>query len=389
MKRTRVLHVLTRLSLGGAQRTTLHTCQGLSKDRYEVELAAGPDTDDEGNIGGEFDAAGIPVHRVPGLRRDAGPSQALPAIWRLAGVIRKGRYDVVHTHMAMGGVVGRFAASFAKAPVTVHTVHGWPWHNALDKKTRDRYIGYERRAAEKCDRIIVTSERDKGKGLANAIAPPGKFVLIRSGIDFDRFDPEKHDKAGARARLGLPEKAPVVISVGALTPQKNPLEALEVVARTKASFPELHYVLVGDGPLRPDVERRAEELGLGGSFHLLGFRDDVPDLLAAADVFLLTSRWEGLPRTLIEAMAMGKAVVATQVDGVLDVIEDNVTGYARDPGDIDELTAMCVRLFRAPNLITEMYKGNTRYIRKPEFRVDRMVQATDSLYQSLLREKSR
>ena len=107
-------------------------------------------------------------------------------------------------------------------------------------------------------------------------------------------------------------------------------------------------------------------------------------LLAAADVFLLTSKWEGLPRTLIEAMAMGKAPVVTQVDGVLDVIEDNVTGYVRDPGDLDELTAMVVRLFRAPNLIKEMGVQNPKFIRKPEFSVERMVTRIGDVYDRLL-----
>jgi glycosyltransferase involved in cell wall biosynthesis len=269
----------------------------------------------------------------------------------------------------------------------VHTVHGWPWHNFLDRKTKERYVGYERRAARRCDRLIVTSERDQGKGQANGIAAADKFTLIRSGIDFDVFDPQKHEKSACRKALGLPERAPVLITVAALTPQKNPLEALEVVGRVRASFPDLHYLLAGDGPLRNDVQAKARELGLGEHFHLLGVRHDVPALLAAADVFLLTSRWEGLPRTLIEAMAMGKAVVCTQVDGVLDVVEDNVTGYARDPGDLDELTAMCVRLFRAPHLITEMFKGNSQFIRKPEFGVEGMVQSIDRLYQDLLRKK--
>ena len=188
----------------------------------------------------------------------------------------------------------------------------------------------------------------------------------------------------ARRTLGIDDTAPVIISVGALTEQKNPLEALEVVARARHALPAVVFLMVGDGPLRGAVQRKAEELGLGDSFRFLGVRPDVPSLLAAADVFLLTSRWEGLPRTLIEAMAMGKAPVVTQVDGVLDVIEDNVTGYVRDPGDVDELAAMVVRLFRAPNLIKEMGVQNPKFIRKPEFSVERMVTKIADIYERLL-----
>ena len=183
----------------------------------------------------------------------------------------------------------------------------------------------------------------------------------------------------------MPEKAAIVNTVAALTAQKNPMETAEVIANVKKSFPELRWLLVGDGPLRADLQAEAVRLDLGDTFQWLGLRQVIPQLLAAADVFLLTSKWEGLPRTLLEAMAMGKAVVCTQVDGVLDVIEDNVTGYVRDPEDVAELTAMVVRLFRAPNLIADMYKGNTAFLRRPEFSAARMAEQTDALYQGLPR----
>jgi glycosyltransferase involved in cell wall biosynthesis len=387
MSRRRVLLVATRLAVGGAQRHMLDLARRLPKERWAVDVLAGPDTGAEGNLQDAFVAEDVPVHILPGLRREESTTSDLAAFWRMIGVLRRGRYDVVHTHQAKAGVLGRLAAGYAKSPCVVHTVHGWPWHNALDRATRERYIGYERRAAPKTDRMILVSERDRGKGLAQKIAPVDRFTLIRAGIDLAEFDPAKHDRAAARQALGLPENARVVISVGALTTQKNPLEALEVVARARPVVPDLHYLVVGDGPLRPDAERRAAELGLGEAVRFLGLRDDVPALLAAADVFLLTSLWEGLPRTLLEAMAMGKAVVATQVDGVLDVIEDNVTGYVRDPGDVDELTAMLVRLFRAPNLIADMYKGNTAFARKPEFSVERTVDQVAALYESILQAK--
>lgn len=387
MARTRVLHIATRLAVGGAQKNTLDVCRWLPRDRYEVEVLAGPEVDSDGDLQPEFAAAGIKVHILPGLHRDENLASDLTALWRMVGVIRRGRYDIVHTHMAKAGVIGRLAAGFAHVPVILHTVHGWPWHNFLDRKTKDRYVDFERRAARRSDRIIVTSERDRGKGLAHHVAAPNKYELIRAGIDLELFDPARHDRAAARRELGLPDKAPVVVTVAALTEQKNPLEGLEVIAGARNSFPDLHYLVVGDGPLRAACEAKAAALGMASFVHFLGLTDRVPSALAAADVFLLTSRWEGLPRTLLEAMAMGKAVVATQVDGVLDVIEDNVTGYARDPGDVEELVAMVVRLFRAPNLIAEMYKGNAAFLRKPEFEVRNSVQRLDNLYRQLLRSK--
>ena len=383
MARKRVLQIVTRLALGGAQKSTLDTCRLLPKEKWEVEVLAGPDVGEDGGMQEEFTAAGIPVHILPGMHREEHRGNDLAALWRLIGFLRRGRYDVVHTHMAKAGVLGRLAAGYAHVPAVVHTAHGWPWHNFLDKKTKDRYVGFERRAAEKCGRIIVTSERDRGKALAWKIAPVDKFEVIRSGIDFDLFDPARHDRATERRALGITDTAPVVITVGALTEQKNPLEALEVVARVRHSFPELVWLVVGDGPLRATLQARAGSLGLGEAVRFLSVRHDVPALLAAADVFLLTSKWEGLPRTLIEAMAMGKSPVVTQVDGVLDVIEDNVTGYTRDPGDVDELTAMVVRLFRAPNLIRDMAAQNPLFIRKQKFSVERMLTRIEEVYERL------
>lgn len=387
MARIRVLQILTRFAVGGAQRCTLELARRLPADRYDVEVLAGPDLDTDGNLQPEFSAAGRPVHILPGLRREENPASDLAALWRLAGLIRRGRYDLVHTHMAKAGIIGRMAAGLAHRPITVHTAHGWPWHNYLDRKTKEKYIGYERRAAARTDRIIVTNEKDRGKALANGIAPPDRFIRIRSGIDLAEFDPLRFDRAACRAALGVSPTAPVVITVGALSTQKNPVEALEVVARVRRAFPELLYLWAGDGPLRAAAEAAAARLDLRETVRWLGVRDDIPALLAAADVFLLTSKWEGLPRTLLEAMAMGKAVVCTQVDGVLDVIEDNVTGYVRDPEDVEELAAMVVRLFRAPNLITDMHKGNTAFLRRPEFSVERMVEETDALYRSLLERR--
>lgn len=387
MAPTRVLQIATRLAVGGAQKHMLDLCRNLPRDRYEVEVLAGPEVGSDGDLQPEFAAAGIPVQILPGLHRDENLASDLTALWRMVGAIRRGRYQVVHTHMAKAGVIGRLAAGFAHVPVIVHTVHGWPWHNFLDRKTKERYVDFERRAARKSDRIIVTSERDRGKGLAHHVAAPNKYELIRAGVDLERYDPAKYDRAFCRAALGLPEKAPVVVTVAALTEQKNPLEAIEVIHRARHSFSDLHYLMVGDGPLRAACEAKVAELEIVPFVHFLGLTERVPEALAAADVFLLTSRWEGLPRTLLEAMAMGKAVVATQVDGVLDVIEDNVTGYARDPGDIDELTAMVVRLFRAPNLIAEMHRGNTAWLRRPEFDLKTSARRVDQLYQQLLRGK--
>jgi glycosyltransferase involved in cell wall biosynthesis len=377
-----VLHIITRLIIGGAQENTMLTAALLDPDRYAVDVISGPQTGSEGSLQEEVRARGIPLTIEPALVREIRPAKDLLAVVRLARFIRRSRYAIVHTHSSKAGVLGRWAAWLAGTPIIVHTVHGWGHHERQHPLARRFYILLEQVTQRITDKLIVVSPRNIEKGLADGIATPAKYVTIRSGIELDRFRRPARPREAVRAELGIPLDAPVVGTVTRLSPQKAPLDFVTAAAQVAASRPNAHFVVVGDGPLRAEVESRVAAAGLAGRFHLTGLRRDVPDLLHSFDVFALTSLWEGLPRVLIQAMAAGLPVVATAVDGSAEAVEDGVNGLLTPPGDPQALAAALLRLLGDPALAVQM--GAAGQERAGEFGARKMVDDIAALYETLL-----
>jgi glycosyltransferase involved in cell wall biosynthesis len=377
-----VLHIITRLIIGGAQENTMLTAALLDPDRYAVDVISGPQTGSEGSLQEEVRARGIPLTIEPALVREIRPAKDLLAVVRLARFIRRSRYAIVHTHSSKAGVLGRWAAWLAGTPIIVHTVHGWGHHERQHPLARRFYILLEQVTQRITDKLIVVSPRNIEKGLADGIATPAKYVTIRSGIELDRFRRPARPREAVRAELGIPLDAPVVGTVTRLSPQKAPLDFVTATAQVAASRPNAHFVVVGDGPLRAEVESRVAAAGLAGRFHLTGLRRDVPDLLHSFDVFALTSLWEGLPRVLIQAMAAGLPVVATAVDGSAEAVEDGVNGLLTPPGDPQALAAALLRLLGDPALAVQM--GAAGQERAGEFGARKMVDDIAALYETLL-----
>jgi glycosyltransferase involved in cell wall biosynthesis len=331
-ERVRVVHVITRLIVGGAQEAAILACARVDRDEFESVLVIGPQTGSEGSLRPMADELGVPVVVVPDLVREIAPRRDRRALHQLRQVLRDQRPDIVHTHSSKAGVLGRRAAQREQVPAVVHTVHGWSFHDHMPRWRRAVYRRLERRAARWSDRIITISELDREKGLGAGIGTPEQYDVIHELNDLARYDgagaPED-----ARAQLGLPSDAFVVGTVGRLSEQKDPLTWIRVAAQVAEAVPAARFVMVGDGPLRPDVERRAAELGIGDALTLTGLRDDVPDLLPAFDVFLLTSRWEGLPLVIPQAMASGIPVVASTADGNREAVRARENGLLASPGD--------------------------------------------------------
>ena len=306
MSQVRVLHVITRLIVGGAQENTMLTAALLAPARYAVDVVSGPQTGPEGSLIPEVRARGIRLTILPSLVREVNPARDVAALVALTRLIRRGRYDVVHTHSSKAGILGRWAAYRAGAPVIVHTVHGWGHHDRQRPLVRWFYVLLERATQRITDRLIVVSPRNTQKGLADGIATPDKYVTIRSGIELERFRQPSRPRADVRAELGIPPGAAVVGTVTRLSPQKAPLDFVATAAQVAARRQGVHFVIVGDGPLRAEVEAQVAALGLTGRVHLTGLRRDVPDLMHGFDVFVLSSLWEGLPRAL-KAVMCGRA----------------------------------------------------------------------------------
>jgi glycosyltransferase involved in cell wall biosynthesis len=261
-----------------------------------VEVLSGPQTGSEGSLIDEARQYGIPLTILPELVRQIDPLKDAAALVKLRRFIRWGNFQIVHTHSSKAGVLARLAAHLEGVPVIVHTVHGWSFHDYMPPPTRRVYQLLERYLSRFSSAFIVVSESDKAKGLAAGIGNIEKYRLIRSAIPFKDFDPSNYDCAEVRSELGLSADAVVIGCVGRFSAQKNPLDWIKAAGNIARSCPQVQFLLVGDGPLRAQVESAAAEQGIADRLVLTGLRRDSARMMMAMDIFLLTSLWEGLPR---------------------------------------------------------------------------------------------
>ena len=360
----------------------MYTATRLDKRRYQVAVLSGPQTGSEGSLIEEVRELGVPLTIMPELVRQVSPARDLVALLKLVRIMRSGRYTIVHTHSSKAGVIGRVAAFLAGVPFIVHTVHGWSFHPHMSPLVSQIYIWLERLGASLSDVLIVVASRDIEKGLQAGIGKPGQYRLIRSAIPLDEFDPARVDRTAVRAELGLPLDAPVLGNVGRFSAQKNPLDWVRIAGQVARELPDCRFLLVGDGPLRAQVEGLLEQESLAERTILTGLRRDTPRMLGAMDVFLLTSLWEGLPRVIPQAMAMGVPVVSTRVDGSGEGIQHGSTGYLAEIGDLERLGAYCLELLADPEKRRLMGERGREFAAR-EFDLVHMVAQIDGLYTSL------
>ena len=377
-----VVHVITQLELGGAQQNTLHTVASLDRARFAPVLVCGPGglLDDEARASRD-----VPVHFLEDLVRPLSPRRDLAATAALAALLAPlaARGPVlVHTHSSKAGIVGRRAAARAHAGPVVHSVHGFG-HAALPAgPVRALGLMVERRMARTTDAFLCVSRAAIAQGRALGLFGDRPVHLVRSGIDLADFARADALRAGARAELGLPPGALVVGLIACLKPQKAPLDFIELSARVAAARPEARFLVAGDGELRGAVEAAIARHGLQQRVTLLGWRRDVPALLGALDVLVLTSRWEGLPRVCPQAMAAGRAIVATAVDGIPEAVVDGRNGLLFPSGDVAAGAARVLELLADAPLRARLAAAGRAAV--AEFDQDRMVADQERIYAGLL-----
>jgi glycosyltransferase involved in cell wall biosynthesis len=377
----RITHPITRLIVGGAQENTILSCALIDRERFPSDIVCGPETGTEGNLFAECAARGVPVTIEPSLVREVDPLRDPIGVARLTALFRRTRPHIVHTHTSKAGIVGRAAARLAGVPIVIHTAHGWGFHSGQSRAVRALFIGLERAHAPLTDAIIVVAEPNRRLALGLGIGRPEQYHLIRSGIELEQFARDPAAGLAIRQELGLPVNAFVFGSVGRLSEQKAPLDALAAFSAVAARHPGSRFVFVGDGPLRAAVEAAAAAVGLADRVRFTGVRRDVGALLSAFDAFVLSSRWEGLPRTVPQAMAAGLPVVATAVDGTPEAVTEDVTGHLVAPGDVAALAARMEGLAAAPDRARAL--GRAGLARVDEFSARRMVDQLEALYTRL------
>jgi glycosyltransferase involved in cell wall biosynthesis len=372
-ERIRVFLAITRLELGGAQRIVLYTAKQLARATFDVALAWGPGDRLDDEAAAISDLERFPV---PTLVRSVAPITDLRALVSLRAAVRLFQPHVVHTHSSKAGILGRLAARLEGVPA-VHTVHGFGFTPLQAAPTRWLFRVAETTMARFTDHFVTVSEIDRRRGIEIGLFPPDKVTVIRAGIDLDRFRAASGGDA-VRQRLGVPVGPPMVTQVGNFKPQKAPLDFVRVAATVREQHPDAWFVMVGDGPLRAPAEKLARELGVADRLIFTGWWDDVPGLLAATAVSVLTSRHEGLPCSVVESLAAGVPVVATAVDGTVEVVRSGDNGLLAPAGDITRLAQSIDRLLADPDLRGRMAAAAREGLEG--FDRDLMVRQQEDLY---------
>ncbi len=340
-KRVKVLHIITRLILGGAQENTLYTVEGLeARPEYEVYLATGPALGPEGTLFDRVSEQEVRVILIPEMRREIHPYRDLVTFFRLTSLCRRLRPQVVHTHSSKAGILGRFAAWVSGVPLIVHTIHGLPFHPYQRRSIYWLYVWLEWLAARVSRRIITVSNHMADRASWAGVAPRERLEAIYSGMQVESFmQPDPAQVALLKARYGLRDDQRVAGVVARLAPLKGHEFLFGAAVKLAEKHPDLVYLLVGDGELREAFSATIEQLGLRERFIFCGLvrPETIPAHLALMDLVVHPSLREGLARVLPQGILAGKPVVSFDLDSADEAVVPGRTGYLVRPEDVDGL----------------------------------------------------
>jgi len=378
-RKIRLAHVQLLPLLSGVQRVTLDLLRSLDSEEFERSLICS----EAGPLSDAAEREGIACHFVPSLVRPISPAKDWRAYNELRALFAAEQFDIVHTNSTKPGVLGRLAARAAQVPVVIHTVHGFAFPAARFWVTRRVYRWAEQFCQPATDALICLNESDREIAREQLHFPADKLHLVTNGIDTNQLRlPTAAQRNNARQLLGCKNDRPIVAMVGRLWPQKDPLCFVEMADRLIRDGVDANFCMIGDGELRGALEEQIAQRGLGDRVFLLGWRDDVPRLLHGLDLFVLTSRWEGLPLVILEAMACGVPVVASNIPGNRDAVHHGRTGFLADAGSPIAFAAAVASLLN-DNSLRNRFSAAARAAAEQNFSLAAHVDRTRSLYHSL------
>lgn len=299
----------------------------------DVSVACTP-----GEYWDELKGRGLKMVPLP-LARNMNVLSHLVTAMRLRAYIKKHQPDIIHVHTPIAGLIGRIVGRMMKVPLIIYTAHGFYFHDRMPGWKYRAHVMLEKFAGKFHDALFCVSQEDADAAERLGIERPSRITLVRNGVEPNEFLPTLllSRRSAKREELGIPEEAPVVIFVGRMTREKGILEFLQAARDVREKVPEAHFLVAGGilpserDRVRKEVDRLANEPSLKGRMHLLGFRSDVAELLAASDLFCLPSYREGLPVSVIEAMMIGLPVIATNIRGCREAVMNGTTGLLVEP----------------------------------------------------------
>ncbi len=379
----KIVRVIARLNVGGpAIHVSLLTSR-LGPPEFESLLVAGRVPANEGDMGYIAERYGVQPVFLETMSREISLKDDLKTLLELVRLLRRERPDVVHTHTAKAGMVGRVAAWLTRTPVIVHTIHGHVLKGYFGPLKTACFRMLERVLGWMSTRLLTVSAEVRRELLEMRIASPRKLQVCELGLDLQRFADTPRHGGVLRAELGLPRDVPLLGTCGRLTAIKNQKLFLHAAARLREQAPAAQFVLIGGGELMDELQAEAARLGLAEAVHFLGWRQELGPLVADFDVFVLTSLNEGTPVTIIEAASTGVPVISTAVGGVPDLISDGETGWLVPSEDVAALTAAMAEAIADPDGAERRAQRQQQAI-LARFAIDRLVADLSQLYRELL-----
>ena len=375
----KVVHIVTRLDRGGAAEVILDLIKTLSQHGMRVTLIVGKTDNPQTNIPELCKKNNIELYSIPDLIRSVSPFHDILAYFRIKNIIRKLQPAIVHTHTSKAGIIGRCAAWSAGIQHSVHSPRGHIFYGYYNRYVTFVFVALERLGARITEKITTLTKKGMQDHIDMGVGTFEKFVVIHSGVQIDTFKIGN----GHAVKKGTGFTANSIVGwAGRLDSVKNCLLFVESASIIKKRMPESRFLIAGDGEEREMLQERSHDLGLSDCMIFLGDRDDMPDVMAAFDVFVLSSHNEGFGRVLVEAMAAGAVPVSTKVGGTSDVIEDGVSGFLVPKGDSQAMADAVCSLLGDNELYNRL---RTNGIKRAElFTLRSMVEKFEELYAELL-----
>ncbi|MFI5390581.1 MAG: glycosyltransferase family 4 protein [Bacteriovoracales bacterium] len=379
----KVVHLITLLELGGAQGNTIHTVRNLNEEKFDTYLWAGRGAYWDHEVEKDLGRKGKLLF-LKSLVRDINPFLDVIALLSLWWRLKKIQPLILHTHSSKAGILGRIAGNLAGVPIIIHTFHGFGFNDQQKPWTKWLFILLERLTAKVSTKLLFVSVANMTQAKELKIGRPEQYALIRSGVALQSI----RKRAGAvsmtdlKKKLMIPPDANLITTIGAFKPQKNLLDFIQVAQSISKKSSETHFLIIGDGEMRVVIEKLIAELNLETKVHLLGWREDIPELLTVSNVFVLTSLWEGLPRALIESLSIGIPSVCYDTDGVRDILSKG-GGEIIPRGDMASMVSSIIELLNNKTLWNKLSQEAKNIIGQ-DFDIEEMVHQQENLYLSLL-----
>lgn len=387
-KKISICHVITRMIVGGAQENTLFSCIGQLRAGCRVVLVTGPSPGPEGELLSRISVPELEVVTIDEMVREISPLKDFTAYCKLKKYFREQKFDVVHTHSSKAGIIGRLAAKAAKVPCIVHTVHGQAFHEYEKPWKNFIYKFSEYIAAKPSDRIYAVAQAMIDQCIKARIAPAEKYQVVYSGMDIEAFLNVRRS-ADLRRSLGIPADAKVIVTLARLFELKGYDDVLKGFPEVMKKIPDVHLLIIGDGILRESLEQEALDKGFADHVHFAGLvsPDKVPEYLIQGDILWHLSLREGLPRSVVQALACGLPACGYQLDGTPEVIHHNVTGCCVQARDVASIVNGTIEFLLDKELAQKAGAAGRALVRE-RFDKERMAKILLEDYLSVLQRKN-